>query len=123
LNPLKPVIVPPGATPAYKQARGAQYTYGYGRGDIQTAIQGVDSRLGPKAPIGYAGPGDGWDYPFFGPHLEHHVVRMLDTSGVTAENMSKLGLAGVIVERLPEPPALGLRKIHIGDAFLLVTRG
>jgi hypothetical protein len=121
LNPLRPVIVPPGAVPAYKQSRDAQYTYG--RADMSGVLQRVDADLGPKAALGFAGTGDGWDYPFFGPHLEHRVVRMLDTNGVTVENMRRLGIAGVVVERLPDPTAPGLRKVRINDSFLLVRPG
>lgn len=117
-DPLRPVVVPPGAVPAYKQTRDAQYTYG--RAAMANVLETVDAKTGPKSALGYAGPGDGWDYAFFGPHLERRIVRMLDTSGVTAANMKRLGLAGVVVERLPAPKSPGLRKIKINDEFLLV---
>lgn len=118
-NPLRPVIVPPGATPAYKQTRNAQYSYG--RAEMAEVLERMDGLVSPTARIGFAGPGDAWDYPFFGPRLDRHVTRLQDTAQLDLDYMRDHRLDAVVVERLPAPA--DLRNVRLGPSFTLVLPG
>jgi hypothetical protein len=78
------------------------------RPDVAQAVAALDARVGSKAPIGFVGPPDAWDYPFFGAHLERRVVRGLDTTDVTPVSMRRRGLAGVVLERTAAPPGVNV---------------
>jgi hypothetical protein len=115
-NPYKPLLVPEGAKPAHRLSRLEQI--GIGNGPVAAAVFNFDQQYGPKAPIGYVGPWDGWPYPWFGQHLERRVMRMSDTTKVTIADMRRQKVVGDILERTPAPP--GLKTVPLSDTTVLV---
>jgi hypothetical protein len=103
-NHWKLLNVPQGTKPTHALSRLQQIATV--RPEIAQAVAAVNARIGSRAPIGFVGPADAWDYPFFGAHLERRVVRGLDTTDVTPESMRRRGLAGIVLERTPAPPGI-----------------
>jgi hypothetical protein len=114
-NHWKLLNVPKGTKPTHELSRVKQL--GTVRPEVAQAVAALNARIGEKAPIGFVGPPDGWDYPFFGPHLERRVLRGLDTTDVTSDSMRRRALAGVVLERTPPPPSV--RVVDLSPGFKL----
>jgi hypothetical protein len=114
-NHWKLLNVPNGTKPTHELSRVEQL--GIVRPEVAQAVPSLDARIGEKAAIGFVGPPDAWDFPFFGPRLERHVLRGLDTTDVTSESMRRRALAGVVLERTPPPP--GVRTVDLSPGFKL----
>ena len=116
VNSYKPLLVPLGGTPTHALPREQQFATA--RGNVTTALLAIKKHLPDDAPIAFVGGFDGFDYPFFGPHLERRVVRLLDTQKVTLDGLRALGVRAAVLDRF-EPPA-GLRARKLADEFWLV---
>jgi hypothetical protein len=116
-NPLKPLLVEPGQTPAYRMTRGQQLSMN--RPDIAGVIAGVDDLVGRKVPIAFVGGWDAFDYPFFGPHLDRRVIRLDSPSELTIANMKRLGVPAAVLCNVPPPK--GLRTFKLNTGWTLVT--
>jgi hypothetical protein len=114
-NHLKPLNVPDGTKPGHQLTRLEQLALA--RPEAAQALTAVNARLGPKAPIGFVGPADGWDYPFFGPHLERRIMHGNTTADLTPDAIRRRGLAGVVLDRTPPPP--GARVVDLAPDFKL----
>ena len=117
INRQKPLLVPNGGgRPAVFQDRTTQQAII--RPEMGGVIKAVNERLGPTAPLGFAGTEDSWDYPFFGARLERRVVRM-DPKAVTRETMGEAGVGAVLFANAGKPP-LALGAVEIGPDYYLV---
>ena len=115
-NHLKLLNVPKGTKPAHQLSRLEQLALA--RPDAPQAVAALDARIGKTAPIGFVGPADGWDYPFFGPHLQRRVVHGNTTADLDPASIRRRGLAGVVLDRTPPPP--GVRAVDLSPTFTLV---
>ena len=73
-NPFKTIVPEPGQPTIWGLDRIAQQTLP--RPEVEPVLRALNRRIAPGAPLVWVGGEDTWDYPFFGPHLEHHVTRL-----------------------------------------------
>jgi hypothetical protein len=103
INSGKPLLVAPDSKSVLALDRLSQQTLP--RPDVLTTVKGVFARIGPHDAIGFVGGDDSWDYPYFGAHLNHRVVRFDFPQQVSAEAMKRYGLAGVVFVDEALPPS------------------
>lgn len=101
----KPLLVASGGKTIFDRDRLSQQTIQ--RPEVLPNVQAVFRLTGPDDAIGFVGGEDSWDYPFFGAHLNHRVVRFDLPQQVTVDVMKRYGLAGVVfVDEAKPPPGL-----------------
>ena len=101
---------------AFKLDRIAQQTLI--RGEMMPVLRALTALESDRAPLGFAGGEDSWDYPLFGEHLQRRVVR-LDPARVTYGLLDRDKLAGVVFFNVGRPPS-SLKTITLGPDYYLV---
>jgi hypothetical protein len=81
-------------------------------------LREIETIAGDRAPLGFVGGEDSWDYPLFGEHRQRRVVR-LDPATVTYDLMARDRLTGVVFFNVGPPPAR-LKAIPLGPDYYLV---